>query len=88
MNFSLLINFINTVSQIFIWIVIASSLLSFFLPPYHPVREALDRIVDPFLNPIRRMMPQTGMVDFSPLVLCFVIWALSNILIAIFRFLS
>jgi uncharacterized protein YggT (Ycf19 family) len=33
-------------------------------------------------------MPQTGMVDFSPLVLCFVIWALSNILIAIFRFLS
>jgi YggT family protein len=88
MNFSLLINFINTVSQIFIWIVIASSLLSFFLSPYHPVREALDRIVDPFLNPIRRMMPQTGMVDFSPLVLCFVIWALSNILIAIFRFLS
>lgn len=52
MNFSVLIFFINTLSQIFIWIVIASSLLSFILPPYHPVREALDRIVDPFLNPI------------------------------------
>ena len=88
MNFSLLIFLINTLSQIFIWIVIVSSLLSFILPPYHPMREALDRIVDPFLNPIRRMMPQTGTIDFSPIILCFAIWALSNILIAIFRALS
>jgi YggT family protein len=88
MDFSLLIFLINIVSQIFIWIVVASSLVSFILPPYHPIREALDRIVDPFLNPIRRMMPQTGAIDFSPIVLCFAIWVLSNILIAIFRSLS
>ena len=77
-----LVFFINAISQIFIWIVIASAIVSFFLPPYHPVREALDRIVEPFLNPIRRIMPQTGAVDFSPMVLCFAIWALANILIA------
>ena len=69
MNFSVLIFFINTISQIFVWIVIASAILSFFLPPYHPVREALDRIVDPFLNPIRRLMPMAGTFDFSPLIL-------------------
>lgn len=88
MNFSVLIFLINAVSQIFIWIVFVSVLLSFFLPPDHPAREALDRIVDPFLNPIRRVMPQTGAVDFSPIVLCFVVWVLSNILIAIFQSLS
>ena len=51
------------------WIVIVASILSFFLPPYHPVREALDRIVDPFLDPIRRVVPMVGTLDFSPLVL-------------------
>lgn len=53
----------------FVWVVIASSLLSFVLPPTHPVREALSRIVDPFLNPIRAMMPSASGLDFSPLIL-------------------
>ncbi len=53
----------------FVWVVIASSLLSFFLPPNHPVREALSRVVDPFLNPIRNLMPSAGGLDFSPLIL-------------------
>ena len=87
MNFSILITFIGVVSQLFIWIVIVSSILSFFLPPYHPVREALDRIVDPFLAPIRRVMPMAGTLDFSPLILIlavqFIAWVLTSIFIAI-----
>jgi len=83
MDFSVLIVLINTLSQIFIWIVIASSLLSFILPPYHPVREALDRIIDPFLNPIRRVVPNAGMFDFSPLILIIVVQVIARILIAI-----
>jgi YggT family protein len=83
MDFEILINLIRLISQIFTWIVIASVLLSFFLPPYHPVREALDRIVEPFLNPIRRVVPMAGMFDFSPLILLFAIELVSRILIAI-----
>lgn len=86
MDFELLIGFIRLVSQIFIWIVIASSLLSFFLPPYHPVREALDRIVDPFLNPIRRIVPTAGTFDFSPLILIIAVDLISRVLIAILTF--
>jgi YggT family protein len=86
MDFVILIQVIRLISQIFIWIVIASSLLSFFLPPYHPVREALDRIVDPFLNPIRRVVPMAGMFDFSPLILIIAVDLVSRILIAIFTF--
>ena len=84
MDFSVLVFFINTIAQIFVWVVIASSLLSFFLPPYHPVREALDRIVDPFLNPIRRLVPMAGMFDFSPLILIIVIQLVARVLNAIF----
>jgi YggT family protein len=83
MEFQLLIQMIRLISQILIWIVIASALLSFFLPPYHPVREALDRIVDPLLNPIRRVVPMAGAFDFSPLILILAIDLLSRILIAI-----
>jgi YggT family protein len=84
MDFSVLVFFINTIAQIFVWVVIASSLLSFFLPPYHLVREALDRIVDPFLNPIRRLVPMAGMFDFSPLILIIVIQLVARVLNAIF----
>jgi YggT family protein len=85
MNFSVLIFFINTISQIFIWVVIASSLLSFVLPPFHPVREALDRIVDPFLNPIRRVLPMAGTLDFSPLVLILVVQLIARILVSLLQ---
>jgi len=84
MSLSVIIIFINTIAQIFVWVVIASSLLSFILPPYHPVREALDRIVDPFLNPIRRLVPMAGMFDFSPLILIIAIQFIARILIVIF----
>jgi YggT family protein len=86
MDFEILVGLIRLISQIFIWIVIASSLLSFFLPPYHPVREALDRIVDPFLNPIRRVVPTAGMFDLSPLILIIAIDLLSRLLIVVFTF--
>ena len=83
MNFSILITFITVVANLFIYIVIASSLLSFFMPPYHPVREALDRIVDPFLTPIRRIVPMAGTLDFSPLILIIAVQFLSRFLIVI-----
>ncbi|MBP6178544.1 MAG: YggT family protein [Anaerolineales bacterium] len=76
---------ISLLAQLFIWIVIASSILSFFLPPYHPVREALDRIVDPFLMPIRRVMPAAGTLDFSPLVLILAIQLVARLLIILFQ---
>ena len=88
MDFQILILLIRVISQLFIWIVIASSRLSFFVSPYHPVREALDRIVSPFLDPIRRVVPLAGSMDFSPLVLILAIDFISRILIAILISLS
>jgi YggT family protein len=31
--------------------------------------QALNAILDPVLRPIRRIMPDTGMLDFSPIIL-------------------
>ena len=81
MTVDFLVLFIQVVSRTFIWVVIANSLLSFFMSPYHPVREALDRIVAPFLNPIRNLLPSAGGLDFSPLVLILAVDFISRILV-------
>lgn len=78
-----LVRAIDLVTNLFMWIVIASVLLSYFLPPYNSIRQALDRIVEPFLAPIRRLLPQTGMIDFSPMILIILIQVLSRIIISI-----
>lgn len=85
MNFEFLALLVKVLAQILIYVVIASALLSFFLPPYHPLREALDRIVEPLLNPIRNLMPKTGMIDFSPMILIFAVQFLSWIIIGFLR---
>lgn len=33
------------------------------------VYESINRLLDPILRPIRNLMPSTGAIDFSPLVL-------------------
>jgi YggT family protein len=63
---------------VFIWAV-----LSWILPPYHPVREALDRIMDPLLAPIRKVVPLVGMFDISPIILMVLIQLLSRLLIGL-----
>ena len=78
----ILISIISTVSQFLILLVIVSSVLSFFMSPYHPVKQTLDRIVEPMLAPIRRVVPLIGMLDFSPLILIILLDLVSRALIA------
>lgn len=81
MNF--LVNLINLLSQVLTLLVLAQAIMSYFVSPYHPVRQAVDRLLDPLYAPIRRILPQTGMLDFSPLVLIILIQIVSRLLISI-----
>lgn len=77
----LLAQIINAFAQIYVWIVIASILMSYFMDPYHPIRQGVDNLVRPLLDPIRRVVPPVGMIDFSPLVLIILIQVVSNLLV-------
>jgi YggT family protein len=55
------------------------------MSPYHPIRRMVDSIIEPLLAPIRRLMPNTGMVDFSPMVLIIVVELIYRILLGILR---
>ena len=77
----ILIQIIDVVSQILVLLVIVSAILSFFMDPYHPIRRGVDNIVQPMLEPIRRVVPLVGMFDFSPIILIILIQVVSNLLI-------
>jgi YggT family protein len=78
-----LIYFINLLAQVITLLVIVKVILSYFMSPYHPIRETIDRVVNPLLDPIRRVMPSTGMIDFSPLVLLVLMQIVRSVLISV-----
>lgn len=77
----LLISLVNYISIGLSLLLIAYVVLSYFMDPFHPVRATINRIVEPVLNPIRRILPQTGMVDFSPLVAIILIQVIEFVLV-------
>ena len=80
MVFVLLAQLVDLIIQILILLIFVSVILSFFLSPYHPVRAAIDRIMDPLLAPIRRVVPLVGMFDFSPLILMILLDVIDQII--------
>ena len=83
----ILIKLVDITAQLLILLIIASVVLSYFMSPYHQVRQSLDRIVEPMLMPVRRVDPLIGMFDFSPFILILLIqilsWAIRNFLAAL-----
>ncbi len=75
-----LIGLVDLVMQILIIIVIVDVVISYFISPLHPFRNALDSIVNPMLKPIRRAVPLVGMIDFSPIILVVAIQVIGVIL--------
>lgn len=77
----LLVLFINSLAQLLVLLVIVSVILSYFMDPYHPIRRGIDSVVQPMLDPIRRVVPLIGMLDLSPLILIILIQVVANLLI-------
>lgn len=61
------------VSRILILAVIVHVFLGYFLDRYHPIRQALGSFIEPVLDRIRPILPDTGAFDFSPLILILII---------------
>ena len=62
---------------IYKYILLASVVISWVnADPYNPLVSFIYRITDPLLKRIRRYMPNTGMLDFSPLVAFALIYVL------------
>jgi YggT family protein len=69
-------------------VIITYVVLTYFMDYYHPVRQAMERIVEPLLRPLRRILPTYGNLDFSPFVLIILVQLLSSIIIYILKSLA
>lgn len=74
---------ISWFSQLVVILVLAHVILSYFMSPYHPIRSFVDRMVEPLLAPIRRVVPLVGMFDFSPIILIILVQLIARVVISL-----
>ena len=87
-----LINFVITLCYILLLArIVLGFVLQFMTMQGNTVPEALGKVygvvfmlTEPVLGPIRRILPQLGMIDLSPLVVMLILWGVRQLL---FRFL-
>jgi YggT family protein len=64
-----LIELVNLGFRLFELLILARILLSWINPdPFSPIVQFLHNTTEPFLAPIRRRLPPTGMFDLSPMI--------------------
>ncbi|MBS7537632.1 YggT family protein [Ancylobacter lacus] len=80
---------IDTLISLYVWILIASAVLSWLVAfnvvnPHNPfvrnVGEFLWRVTEPVLGPIRRLLPNLGGIDISPVILIIGLYFIRNLL--------
>ncbi|PPR79687.1 MAG: hypothetical protein CFH01_00271 [Alphaproteobacteria bacterium MarineAlpha2_Bin1] len=86
------INLIDSVITLYIWCIIISSVLSWLVAfkvvntnnqLVYTIGNFLFRITDPLLGPIRRLLPNLGGVDISPVLLIILLIFIKNLIIEI-----
>ena len=85
-----LLLFIDYLRSLYTWVVIASVIFSWLIAfnvinPYNQfvrsVWQALGAVTEPILRPIRRMLPDLGGLDLSPVVLLLGIFFIRSVVI-------
>lgn len=85
-----ILQLVLTVIQLYIWIVIASAIFS-WLYAFNVVNprnqivaiigSTLYKLTEPALRPIRRILPDLGGLDLSPVVLLLGLWFLQTLIV-------
>jgi YggT family protein len=87
-----LLGFISGLITLYIYIIIAGAVMSWLIAfnvvnPYNQfVRslwQALNAVTEPLLRPIRRLMPDLGGIDVSPVILIICCWFLQSVLLPV-----
>jgi YggT family protein len=85
-----LIGFIVLVIDLYIWVVIASAILSWLVAfnvvntsnrLVYTLAEGLYRITEPALRPIRSILPNLGGIDISPVILILVLLFIRDVVL-------
>src|SRR5581483_7699585 len=76
--------------QLYIYVIIAGAVMSWLIafnvvnlynPLVRSIWQALNAVTEPLLRPIRRMMPDLGGVDISPVILILACWFVQQVVL-------
>ena len=80
-----LVYFVNFLFQAMMLAIVGRALLSWFPVrpgnPFHPLAVVLHQITEPVLAPLRRILPNFGMIDLSPIVALLLLQFLQQVLV-------
>lgn len=85
-----LLGFISYLITLYTYVVIASVVISWLIgfgvinahnPTVRAIAHAIDALTEPVLRPIRRMMPNLGAIDISPIVLLLICFFIQSVLL-------
>ncbi|MBE7414592.1 MAG: YggT family protein [Deltaproteobacteria bacterium] len=66
---------LDTVLTLYFWIIVIRAIISWVNPdPYNPIVRFLYQITEPVLGRVRRILPQMGGLDISPLIVILIIY--------------
>jgi YggT family protein len=69
--------------MLYFWLILVRVILSFVgQGSYHPMVPLIAQLTDPVLRPIRRVLPDLGGFDFSPLVAMLAIYLARALVVA------
>lgn len=89
-----LFSVLNVIIDLFIWALIISAVLSWLVAFgvvnthnrfVYTVMEVLYRVTEPALRPIRRILPNAGGLDLSPLALILILYLVQGVLAQLVR---
>ncbi|MGQ9627902.1 MAG: YggT family protein [Anaerolineae bacterium] len=64
--------------------VLARVLISWLrLDPYHPISIFVYQITEPFLSPLRKIIPPVGPLDITPIIALIIFQILERVLLSI-----
>jgi YggT family protein len=85
-----ILDLVLLILQLYTWVIIISAVLSWMLAfnvlnfnnqLVRSIWNAVNALTEPLLRPIRRMMPNLGAVDISPVILLLGIFLLERIIV-------
>jgi YggT family protein len=72
--------------DLYIIVLLARVLLSWVqVDPRNLIVNLIHQLTEPLLAPIRRLLPQSGALDFSPMVALIVVWVAEQIVLMLLR---
>jgi YggT family protein len=72
---------LDSIITIYLVVLFARVILSWIRLPYNPIVPVIYKITEPVLGPIRRKLPMTWGIDFSPMVVFLLLFAIRIVVV-------